>query len=121
MRRSNLLLSLPLLLLAACGDAPHPLAGSWNQALADGKKGISVEFSKKSDKCFLHGAPRADGTHDHANGTYTFDEGTGAITVKMKLLEDKAATDWAGKLENGAMTLSSADGKVELRIGESAH
>ena len=117
MRRFALLLPL-LLPLAACNSEDHhPLAGHWNEQTADDKKGITINFSNESGTCYLHGAPREDGTHDHDDGPFTFDEATGAIAISFK-----SAGEWKGKLADGALSVSAADGKaMTFKLGESAH
>lgn len=116
MRR--LLLLVPMFLFAACSG--HALDGHWNQVTADGKPGITIEFDTKSSECGLHGAPREDGGHRHASGTYTYDAATQALTVKMKLLED-GPEQWTGKLVDGKLELSSAGAKLEFKKGAAAH
>ncbi len=112
------MLLVSLFLFAACS---HPLEGSWNQQLAGGKKGMSVTFSTKSDEFLMHGPPRADGGHDHVSGTYIFDEASGAITVKAKLLGDNGPAEFSGTLADGTLSLGSADGKLEFKVGAAAH
>ena len=109
-----------LLLLAACGS-DHPLAGSWNEQLPDDKKGLSVEFSTKSDECLVHTAPEGpDGHHEHVHGTYEFDAATGALTVRAAL-RGKSEQAWTGKLANGAVELRAGEDRVALKRGGSAH
>lgn len=117
MRRVLSLVS--LFLLAAC-SSEHPLTGSWNQQTADGKPGITIEFDTETDDCGLHGAPREDGSHRHAGGTYTFDAESGAMTVSMEIIEG-GATEWTGKLEGGTLTLRSADQNLEFKPGKARH
>src|SRR5262245_57825946 len=96
----NLLRSfvLPALLVVACtkepaatpapaGGNPAPsadaavLTGNWSQDTGADAKGMTLEFDGKSDKVMVHTAPRADGSHDHVDGTYTFDAAKKAVTV----------------------------------------
>lgn len=119
MRFSTLRL-LPLVLLAACGDH-HPLAGAWNQELPNDAHGMHITFDTKGDKLDVGLAPRADGTHDHLHGTYTFDAATKALTVKAKLLGEGKADTWTGKLNGAEIELSSADGKLTFHQGDHAH
>lgn len=118
MRR--LLLLFALFSFAACSGG-HPLEGSWNEQLADGKPGMSIQFSMKSDECYVHGRPEADGHHDHVNGTYTFDEAAGKVMVNAKLLGDKGPAEWSGTLVDGKLSLGSADQKLEFALGKAAH
>lgn len=115
-RRS--LLSLPLLLVAACS---HPLAGSWSQELPGGAHGMSIEFDAKGDKVMVHTAPRPDGGHDHVSGTYVWDAATKTLTVKAKLMGDGKADTWSGKLVGDDIELSSADGKLTFHHGGEMH
>lgn len=119
MRFSTLRL-LPLVLLAACSDH-HPLAGAWNQELPNNAHGMHITFDTKGDKLDVGLAPRADGTHDHLHGTYTFDAATKALTVKAKLLGEGKADTWTGKLNGAEIELSSADGKLNFHQGDHAH
>ena len=118
MRRLCLLI--PLFLFAACGD--HPLKGDWNQSMAGGTKGITLQFNTENDQCGLHGAPREDGGHRHASGTYTYDEAGGAVTVNIELLTQEGEGSWTGTLVDGKLSLSSAEGKlVEFELGDAPH
>jgi polyisoprenoid-binding protein YceI len=111
---------LPLVLLAACSDH-HPLAGAWNQELPNDAHGMHIAFDPKSDRLEVGLAPRADGTHDHLEGTYTFDAATKTVTVKARLMGDGKADTWTGKLAGVEIELSSADGKLTFHHGEHAH
>lgn len=119
MRLSSLRL-LPLVLLAACGHDSHPLAGAWNQELPGGAHGMHIAFDTKSDKVDIGLPPRADGTHGHLSGTYTFDAATLLVTVKAKLMGDGKADTWSGKLQGKDLELTSADGKLSFGQGEHA-
>jgi hypothetical protein len=117
-RRSTAFASL-LLLLTACSDK-HPLAGHWNQELPGGAHGAHLHFDTKGDKVNVGLAPRADGTHDHVHGTYTFDAATGAITVKAKLLEGNPADAWSGKLHDGHLDLKAGEVNLHFHRGDKA-
>lgn len=119
MRFSSLRL-LPLVLLAACSDH-HPLAGAWNQELPNNAHGMHLAFDTKSDKVGIGLAPRADGTHEHMDGTYTWDAATKTLTVKAKLMGEGKADTWTGKLADHEFELSSADGKLTFHHGDHAH
>lgn len=110
------------LFLAACGDS-HPLAGSWSQETADGKAGMSLSFQTKEGgtAVMVHTAPRADGTHDHVEGSYTFDAATGAMTVDAELLGSGKPSKWAGKLDAGHIELAAADTKLKFHKGSDPH
>ena len=115
MRRLALLLPLLLPLASCSGD--HPLAGNWNEQTGTEKKGITINFSTSKGHCYLHGAPREDGTHDHDDGPFTFDDGTGAIAITFK-----TGGEWKGKLADGTLSLSAADGKqMTYKLGAAAH
>lgn len=109
---------LSLFLFAAC-NSDHPLAGNWSQELPGGAKGMSLELDAKSDKVFVHTAPRPepDGGHDHLKGTYTWDAATKAVTVKALLAGDGKADTWTGTVDGDTMQLGSADGKLSFRRG----
>jgi hypothetical protein len=115
----QLLLTVPLFLFAACGSH-HALDGHWNQAKADGTRGMTLEFDTKSADCIVHTAPDESGHHDHGEGTYSFDMTTGSLTIQMKL-EGADPVEWKGTLTDGKITLSSADGKLEFAKGAAAH
>lgn len=108
-----------LLLLAACGDH-HPLAGAWNQELPGGAHGMHITFDTKGDKVDIGLPARADGTHGHAHGTYTFDAASKTVTVKATLMGEGKADTWTGKLDGEHLELSSADGKLTFHHGEHA-
>ncbi|MBM4060339.1 MAG: hypothetical protein FJ265_04465 [Planctomycetes bacterium] len=116
----HLLRLLPLALLAACGGH-HPLDGAWNQELADGSPGMHITFETTGDKVDVGLPPRADRTHGHAHGTYTFDAASAAVVVVAKLLGDGKADTWNGKLAGDRLELGSADGKLTFRRAERAH
>lgn len=124
----KLLLALvPALLFAACGHdhdhgtaSDHPLGGTWVQQLAGDAKGFGLAFDTKGSACEMHTAPRADGSHDHVGGTYTFDAATKAVTVKCKLLGDGKADSWAGTLGTGVLELTGGTDKVTLKPGKIA-
>jgi hypothetical protein len=111
---------LPLALMFAACSHHHALDGAWNEERADGAVGITIEFDVKSSACEVHTAPRADKTHDHVDGTYTFDAATKAVTVKAKLMGDGKADTWTGKLDGEHLELASADGKLKFHHGEHA-
>ena len=118
MRRLALLL--PVLLsvpFAACSeDDHHPLAGHWNEQTGTEKKGCTINFEEGN--CYLHTAPREDGTHDHDHGPFTFDEKTGAIAITF----EGEAGKWNGKLADHTLTVSAADGKqMTFKVGKAAH
>lgn len=123
----KLLLALvPALLFAACGHdhdhgtaSDHPLGGTWKQDTGGKGEGFGLVFNTKGSDCEVHTAPRADGTHDHIDGTYTFDGATKAITVKCKLLDGKP-DNWAGTLGTGVIELTSGTDKVTLKPGKIA-
>lgn len=123
----KLLLALvPALLFAACGHdhahgsaSDHPLGGQWKQDTGGKGEGFGLVFNTKGSDCEVHTAPRADGTHDHIDGTYTFDAATKAVTVKCKLLEGKP-DNWAGTLGAGVLELTSGTDKVTLKPGKIA-
>lgn len=104
---------------AACSG--HPLEGAWNEDLAGGKKGMTLEFNTKGTECMVHTAPAADGSHDHVKGTYTFDEKSNALTVNARLLGADKSDAFTGTLGNGHIELSSADGKLKFEKGDGAH
>ncbi len=112
---------LPPVLFAACSHDSHPLAGSWNQELPGGAHGMHITFDTKGDKVDVGTTPRADGTHDHLNGTYTFDAATKSVTIKAKLMGDGKADTWMGKLVDKDLELTSADGKLTFGHGDHAH
>ncbi len=117
MRRFALLLPLLLPFAACTTEESHPLAGHWNEQTGTEKKGITINFSTSKEHCYLHGAPREDGTHDHDDGPYTFDEATGAISITFE-----TAGEWKGKLTEGTLSVSAADGKaMTFKVGEAAH
>ncbi len=112
---------LPFLLVAACSGGDHALAGSWSQELPGGAKGMSVEFDVKSDKVFVHTAPRPDGSHDHLDGTYAWVAASKSVTVKAKLGGDGKADTWTGTVNGEHLELSSPDGKLLFHHGEEEH
>ena len=113
-------LLLPFLLLAACGD-DHPLAGNWSQKTADGSVGMSLEFDTGSDRLMVHTAPRADGGHDHVNGTYTWDATAKTLSVKAPLLGEGKADAWSGSMNDSTIELTSPDGKLAFQRGGKPH
>lgn len=122
-----LLAFVPALLFAACGHdhahgaaSDHPLGGMWVQDTGSDAKGFGLEFDTKGSACELHTAPRADGSHDHVHGTYTFDAASKAVTVKCKLLGDAKADTWAGTLGTGVLELTGGADKVTLKPGKIA-
>lgn len=121
-------LLIPMFLFAACTseaaeEPKHPLADSWVEQRADGTTGMTIQFDTETADIMVHTAPREDGSHDHLDGSYTFDETTSAVSVKSKLAGAKGPEEWKGKLVSGVLTLSSADGKgkFEFKVGEAAH
>lgn len=119
MRLASLRFVPVLLLFAACADH-HPLAGAWNQELPGGAHGMHITFDTKGDKVDIGLPPRADGTHGHDKGTYTFDAATKTVTVKAKLMGDGKADTWTGVLDGEHLELGSADGKLMFHHGEHA-
>lgn len=109
------------LVLTACGR--HPLAGSWTQRTTDDKPGMSLSFDVKEGgtKLMVHTAPRADGTHSHVEGTYTFDAATGALTVAAELLGKDQPSSWVGRLVDDHFELGAADTKLEFHQGKDPH
>ena len=110
--RSNLLLLLPMLLLAACGSH-HVLTGSWAQETPEGTEGVVLEFDDTGTRIAVHAHHRAD---PHPKATFTFDAATKAMTIECALGDGKATT-WKGSLNGGVLDLSSADGKLTFRRG----
>ncbi|MBL8729099.1 MAG: hypothetical protein JNM25_11750 [Planctomycetes bacterium] len=111
----------PFLLFAACGSH-HPLDGAWGQKLPDGAKGITLEFETTGTRVQVHGAPRADGGHDHIEGvTYSWDATAKTITVKGPLLGPAKADTWTGSVSGEQMELGSADGKLQFQRGAEVH
>ncbi|MCA8974143.1 MAG: hypothetical protein KDC98_05445 [Planctomycetes bacterium] len=106
-----------LLALAACGS--HPLDGAWNQELAGGGSGLTLEFEVGGSRILGH--QDVDGQHSHIDGTYTFDESTMAVTVKGQLMGAGKADSWTGKVAGEHLELSSADGKLEFHHGDHVH
>jgi len=109
------------LLFAACSHDDHPLAGSWAQDTGSDAKGAYLEFQTGGSKVVVHGAPRADGTHDHPKATYTFDAATKAVTVQGKLLGDGKAETWTGTLAGGVLTLTGGADTLQFKLGGAAH
>lgn len=111
----------PFLLLAACGGH-HALEGAWTQKLPGDAKGITLEFEAGGTRVMVHGAPRADGGHDHIEGvTYSWDATAKAITVRGPLMGAGKADTWTGTVSGERLELSSADGKLEFQHGSEVH
>jgi hypothetical protein len=119
---------LPALLIAACtkepastpaGGNPTPatagstLAGKWLQDTGTDAEGITLDFH--GETMTVHGAPRADGTHDHPKASYTFDAATKAITVKSNLLGPAKADTWTGTLGAGVFELTGGTDKLKFK------
>lgn len=111
---------LALFVLAACGDH-HPLAGNWNQELPGGKAGIHLSFDTKGTALEAGTPPRADGTHDHLQGTYTFEATTRAVTVKLALLGADQPDTWTGKVDGEHLELAAGATKLTFHRGRHAH
>lgn len=109
-----------LLILAAC-SSDHPLSGNWSQKLPDGAPGMSLEFETGGSRVMVHTAPRADGGHDHVDGTYTWDATGRALTVKAALLGAGKADSWTGSLNDSTIELGSPDGKLLFQRGGKPH
>jgi hypothetical protein len=105
---------LPLLVLAACGG--HPLAGGWHQHVATGT-GMELEFDAGSNKLVVHGAPAADGTHEHHSGTYALD----GQRLQLEWTEGGKTVSWSGELRGDVLELQGAGGRVEFHRGSSDH
>ena len=124
--RKLLIAFVPALLFAACSGhdhgaaSDHPLGGMWVQDTGSEAKGFGLQFNTKGTDCDLHTAPRADGTHDHEHGSYTFDATTKAVTVTCKLLGPGKAEAWAGTLGVGVLELTGGADKVTLKPGKIA-
>lgn len=116
-RRASLL---ALLALSACGDH-HPLSGNWNQELPGGKAGMHLSFDTKGTNMEASTPPRADGSHDHVRGTYTFDAATKALTVKLALLGADHPDSWSGKVEGEHIELEAGTTKLVFHRGAHAH
>lgn len=99
----TLLLTVPLLVLAACGSS-HPLAGHWHEQKQDG---ISLNFDDKSDKFLGHGHGTDHSSHDHLHGTYRL-EGA-ALEIKGTWEETKEEVHWKGTLNGGQIEFRPAD------------
>lgn len=112
---------LPVLLLASCSSESHPLAGNWSQQLPDGKPGMSLEFDGKGEKLYVHGAPRADGSHGHPKATFTWDGATKTLTVTGNLVDEAKSGTWTGTVDGDRMELGAADGKLSFRRGGTPH
>lgn len=109
-----------LLVLAACGskeasanaDDGNAMAGNWTAA-----SGMKLTFDGFSDQVNGHGIPNEDGTHEHAHGTYTFDEKSLALTLKIDLFGLGKDSSWVGKLAGEALQLESGKDKVTFMKG----
>lgn len=117
LRRTALL---ALLALSACGDR-HPLAGNWNQELPGGKAGMHISFDTKGSAIEASTPPRADGSHDHVRGTYTFDAASKAVTIKLALLGADQPDTWAGKVDGEHLELTAGTTKLVFHRGAHAH
>ena len=127
--RKLFLAFLPAVLFAACGHDhdhtaaanTHAIHGDWTQDTGSAAKGIGLTFYSDGTKVGLHTVPRADGSHDHLYGTYTFDAATKALTInKLKLLGDDKADAWTGTVGTDRIELSAGADKVVCKRG-SAH
>ena len=115
MRIRTLALLASSLLFAGCSH--HPLEGGFSQQVDGGGEGMHAEFDTASNKFLAHTAPRADGGHDHVDGTYTFDAASGAVTVNALLMGDKKPGTWSGKLAGDALELSAGTDTLKFRRG----
>lgn len=109
-----------LFLFAACsGD---PLADGWSQQLPGGAKGAFLEFDGASDRFQLHTAPRADGGHDHVNGTYMRDGASLTLVVTRGALANEGdGKTWTGTLSGDRLDLRCGEHALEFRRGGKAH
>ena len=108
-----------LLILAACSSDGSPMAGNWVEDTGSDAIGMTLSFDGHSDEFWAHLAPREDGSHDHAHGTYSYDEETKTVTVKAKLMGDGKADTWTGKVDGQTLELGAADTKLKFRQGGS--
>jgi len=99
----TLLLTVPLLVLAACGST-HPLAGHWHEQK---QAGISLNFDDKSDKFLGHGHGTDHSSHDHLRGTYRL-EGA-ALEIQGSWDGTGEAVHWKGTLNGGQIEFRPAD------------
>jgi hypothetical protein len=118
MRARSGLFAVPLLLFAACGG--NPLAGcGWHaQAVQAPVKKLVLEFDDKTDRTLAH---IEDPDHRHADGHYTFDAATGAVTVTSKLLGDGKAETWSGKLVGESLELAGGSDTLKFVKGVKPH
>ena len=126
--RKLLLAFVPAMLFAACSHdhdhgagSGHALAGGWVQDTGSDAKGFGLTFNTGGADCELHTANRPDGSHDHLDGTYTFDAAGKTITVKVKLLGDGKADSWTGTVAADRIELTGGADKVALKRGAVHH
>lgn len=118
--RTLLLLVAGLGCLAACGG--HPLAGNWRQDTGGDTPGMTLSFDADSDRIMVHTAPTgADGHHDHVDGTYTFAQDSGAVTVRAFLLGNDQPGTWTGTLAGERLELGAADTRLAFTKGGDPH
>lgn len=115
MRLSSVVL-LSVFALTAC-SSDHALAGNWTQVTGSAAVGATLTFSGDGTKLAVHGAPRADGGHDHPTATFTFDAGSKALTIKGALLGAGQPDSWAGMLAGDEIELTGGTTKVKFKKG----
>ena len=115
--RCRSLLPLSLLLLAtACGG--HALAGTWTQRTEANAPGAAIEFERGGDKVMVHLPPEPGQTgHGHESGTYTFDETSGAVTVRAAILGKGKPATWTGTMSGSSLELNADGTKLSFRKG----
>ena len=115
-------LLLSLLTLAACGggsQSPNgqvadasPMAGNWTAA-----SGMKLTFDGFSNKLNAHGIPLEDGRHDHAHGTYTYDDKTQAVSLLVSLFGLGKGDAWTGSLVGENLSIQSGEAKLVFEKG----